>query len=216
MKKIMFLTFLVIICSCKGGLEEGEGDALSELTAEGDGGGSIDIDIVTRNDKPAWLGINDEDSLIVILGNLDTLKLADFVWNDISLGNISEDIFRGNGNYVHSKSRINEEISFYKKDSTIFSFNDKGFRGFYIEDIDSMSFKSVKLKDLDIYYFKDNFPRTYSARNFFIDAYKINFIDNLPEEYDRLKFHLEESERILNIRFIDGVVVQLELEDGFL
>lgn len=186
---------------------------ISSYTAKPAGvfpGGEINVEVVIWGDPPIWLEISDDSELESALSTINSIKESDlkiahvsvFELNKEDWDKILQGIRESNTEYAGEDWDKKNAVKFTADSNLYFSF----------DDLRSFSLNGKSLTELDIAYFKTNFPKSYSLRNFPGDAYKQNFMDSTPEVYDHVRLRVENSLSVLNFRFIDGNLMNLSLE----
>ncbi|MBS9524410.1 hypothetical protein KI659_10315 [Litoribacter alkaliphilus] len=184
----------------------------NSLIQDGDGDGSFNINKVTHGDTPIWLVEKDLDKLEKYYSSIETLDDNSLKFKGhefLNLGFINlENKFNLRLERTEGKSQwfIGDGIQVYKKDEDISSYLILKVDQFLEEN--KVLGKSIK----SIQNFKQSFPVSYSLRNQ-TDPYLMNFsVEDQDIVYDYAYLHLENLNKNIHFRWIDGELIQIVIE----
>lgn len=202
------LTFVIILSCNQQNLNNSE-IFESELQEVGPGG-EINIDVVTWGDPPIWLEISDDSELERLLTTINSINESDLKVSNVSVFELTKEGWDKILQNINESSNEDVGGDWNKKNTAKFSDDNK--LNFSFDDLQSFRLNDKLLTELDINYFKMNYPKSYSLRNFPGDSYKQNFMDYTPKVYDHVRLRVENSLSVLNFRFIDGNLINVSLE----
>jgi hypothetical protein len=205
---LYLLTFMVIL-SCNQQNLNNSKIFESELQAVGPGG-EINIDVVTWGDPPIWLEISDDSELERLLTTINSINESDLKVSNVSVFELTKEDWDKIVQNINESSTEDVGGDWSRKNTVKFSDDNK--LNFSFDDLQSFRLNDKMLTELDINYFKVNYPKSYSLRNFPGDSYKQNFMDYTPNIYDHVRLRVENSLSVLNFRFIDGNLINVSLE----
>lgn len=207
---ILFFALILVLASCQERTQLKNNQTFGPFA--GQDGGEININRFTRGDTPIWLGaMEDIEQLKLLLEDLDILPLSalSYFGEPVLKRNPEELISYFDLDFVEPSIPTNNE--FYESGNLGLSTKDGQIMSLTFKEIDKVFINGVSLSELDILSFKKNYPKSYHMRNYYGDSYMINFSDRVPEVYDFAILKIPEMGKKLQLRWIDGEIIDAKL-----
>ncbi|MDX5478684.1 MAG: hypothetical protein LPJ98_09535 [Cyclobacteriaceae bacterium] len=209
-RSFLYLIFAAVFSiSCNQQINTRQENLNEGFEFAGDGG-DIDIPVVTWGDAPIWLEIVDAAELEKIAQDINVLDNNDIKIFDNSVFELRKGDWETIIDNLNNQNK--ESSTFFWERKNGVSVSSSGTLLISFDDLDDFTFQGQPLINLDIKFIKDNFPKSYAARNLPGDPFKQNFIDYSPKAYDHVRFKIVDSESELHLRFVDGNPINISIE----